>query len=173
MITEKLRQLGWSEYEAKCYIALLKTGPATGYRVAKESGVPSAKVYEVLSRLADKGAVKQDQLAKLFVPVAVAELLGGIRAKQTQIIDQLQDDLAQFVGGSADVSTETITGWQSILGRAVTYIAAATSRISYAVPAVHEGALRESLQEAELRVVEIHLTRLPDFAATQIGRAHV
>jgi len=43
-----LQQLGFTAYEAKVYLALLAHPGSTGYEVARHSGVPRAKVYEVL-----------------------------------------------------------------------------------------------------------------------------
>jgi len=37
---EKLIALGFSEYEAKAYVALLRENPVTGYQLSKLSGVP-------------------------------------------------------------------------------------------------------------------------------------
>lgn len=39
-LVELWMDIGFTEYEAKAYIALLRLGPATGYQIAKESGVP-------------------------------------------------------------------------------------------------------------------------------------
>ena len=46
-----LRQLDFTEYEAKAYLALLKDSPLSGYAVALHSGVPRSKIYEVLSNM--------------------------------------------------------------------------------------------------------------------------
>jgi len=32
--------LGFTEYEAKTYVTLLKVNPATGYQISKEAGYP-------------------------------------------------------------------------------------------------------------------------------------
>ena len=37
---ERLQDLGFSEYEAKAYVALLQSNPASGYQVSKELSVP-------------------------------------------------------------------------------------------------------------------------------------
>jgi sugar-specific transcriptional regulator TrmB len=50
-LVEKLAKLGFSKYEAKAYITLLKHNPSTGYELAKHSGIPPSKIYEVISRL--------------------------------------------------------------------------------------------------------------------------
>ena len=46
-----LQQLGFTAYEAKVYVALLGTQAPAGYEVARHSGVPRSKVYEVLEKL--------------------------------------------------------------------------------------------------------------------------
>ncbi|MFF2857390.1 helix-turn-helix domain-containing protein, partial [Peribacillus sp. NPDC058002] len=39
-ILDTLKNLNFTEYEAKAYLALLEESPLTGYAVAKNSGVP-------------------------------------------------------------------------------------------------------------------------------------
>ena len=53
----QLRDLGFGEYEARAYLALLQTSPMNGYEVSKASGLPRANVYGVLQKLEDRGAV--------------------------------------------------------------------------------------------------------------------
>ncbi len=52
-----LEKLGLSAYQAKALISLLKCGEAKASEVSELSGVPRAKVYEVLDQLADLGLV--------------------------------------------------------------------------------------------------------------------
>ncbi|RLF14876.1 MAG: hypothetical protein DRJ66_05280 [Thermoprotei archaeon] len=53
----KLRELGFSEYEASVYVALLDLGEATADEISKLSGVPLPRVYTVLDDLIRKGFV--------------------------------------------------------------------------------------------------------------------
>ena len=53
-IAEKLVQLGFSGYEARAYISLLKNNPITGYELAKHSGIPPSKIYEVIGKLLER-----------------------------------------------------------------------------------------------------------------------
>ncbi len=55
-ITALLQQLGFSEYEARAYLALLQRNPLNGYELAKVSGIPRANVYAVLQKLDERGA---------------------------------------------------------------------------------------------------------------------
>jgi sugar-specific transcriptional regulator TrmB len=52
-----LRHLGFTENEAKVYIALVQSNPANGNAIAVASGVPGPKVYEIVRRLQEKGVV--------------------------------------------------------------------------------------------------------------------
>ncbi len=49
-ILETLKNLNFTEYEAKAYLALLEESPLTGYAVAKNSGVPRSRIYEILDQ---------------------------------------------------------------------------------------------------------------------------
>ena len=53
-----IQRLGFTAYEAKTYLGLLACQPATAYEVAKQSTVPSSKIYETLNRLMSKGIVQ-------------------------------------------------------------------------------------------------------------------
>lgn len=53
-----LLQFGYSQYESKVYETLVTSGEAMdASSIVKLSGVPKAKIYEVLDRLVDKGIV--------------------------------------------------------------------------------------------------------------------
>jgi len=53
----KLKELGFSDYEASVYVALLDLGEATADELSKTSGVPLPRVYTVLDELVRKGFV--------------------------------------------------------------------------------------------------------------------
>ena len=57
-----LQRLGFTDYEAKAYVALSSRYPATAYEVAKVSGLPRANVYSVLRTLELKGAIQPADL---------------------------------------------------------------------------------------------------------------
>ncbi|MBT4823830.1 TrmB family transcriptional regulator [Candidatus Woesearchaeota archaeon] len=58
-IEQVLDRLGFSEYKKKAYLTLLKLKKATPCKIAKVSGIPSSKIYEVLSWLYEKGYIVQ------------------------------------------------------------------------------------------------------------------
>lgn len=84
---------GLSEYEARVYVAFLKRGPATAYEAAREAGVPTSKVYEVVARLEHKGIISpmDDEARKRYMPISPEEYMHTSR----QIMDQTLDLLGQ------------------------------------------------------------------------------
>lgn len=54
-LIENLKILGMSEYEARVYASLVKLSKATAREVHDDSGVPRARVYDVLEKLSKKG----------------------------------------------------------------------------------------------------------------------
>jgi len=57
-IIKDLQSVGFSDYEAKTYMALLLTPNATAYEVSKAAGIPKANCYSVLETLRKNGAVQ-------------------------------------------------------------------------------------------------------------------
>ncbi len=76
-VYEVLQQLSFTEYEAKAYVALLKSGaPLSGYAVALQSGVPRSRVYDVLSGLEERGdVIASHESPALYMPIPPRELI--------------------------------------------------------------------------------------------------
>ncbi len=95
-LLERLREIGLGDYEARLYLALVKRHPANGYELARSSGVPSSKVYEVLVRLQEKDLVFPTDgggRAKRYVPVDPEEFIERYRARVDRALDGLRDEL--------------------------------------------------------------------------------
>ncbi|MEW9702151.1 TrmB family transcriptional regulator [Paenibacillus sp. SI8] len=56
-ILRHLKQLGFTDLEAKCLHVLAECGTQTGYEIAKRLGVSRSNVYSALQKLAEKGVV--------------------------------------------------------------------------------------------------------------------
>lgn len=95
-LLERFREIGLGDYEAKLYVALVKRHPASGYELARSSGVPSSKVYEVLARLQEKDLVFPTDgggRAKRYVPVDPEEFIDRYRTRVDRALDGLRDAL--------------------------------------------------------------------------------
>lgn len=58
-LMERLKKFGFTEYEAKTYIALIKEGIVSAPHLAKLADVPKSKVYETLTKLISRGMIEE------------------------------------------------------------------------------------------------------------------
>ena len=74
---ELLQQLGFGDYEARAYVALLQRQPLNGYELAKLSGIPRANIYSILQKLEERAAVIRQETpdSTRFAPIPPCELL--------------------------------------------------------------------------------------------------
>ena len=92
-----LVELGFSEYEARAYIELLRESPRGAYELAKDSGVPSSKIYQALARLVDRQAaipIMEDGKTR-YVPIDPKELLALRRLRVDQQLETLETQLLE------------------------------------------------------------------------------
>jgi sugar-specific transcriptional regulator TrmB len=169
---EKLRQLGWGDYEARAYLALLQHSPATGYRVAKEAGVPTAKVYEALARLVERGAARtatsEGRDAVLYTPVPPAEVMAGLQARHARMLDDLSRELSALAAAAAETPAAQLTGRAPVLGRANALLAGAHKSAAVVLPPGWENTLRAGLEAARARQVRVdRVLTAPDASSGQ------
>lgn len=72
----KLRDLGLSEYEARAYRSLLRTGPTTAKELSRASDVPMGRIYDVLNGLEQYGLVRSQAASRPKQYVAVEPDVG-------------------------------------------------------------------------------------------------
>ena len=112
-LTQLLGHLGFSEYEAKTYLALLNKSPLTGYAIARMSGVPRSKIYEVLGSLVERGDVFISCGEPVqYAPKAPDDLITSRR----KMVEKQLDDAARGLQEFADQNTPTDLLWD-IRGR--------------------------------------------------------
>lgn len=167
-----VQELGFTEYEAKAYLALLDESPLTGYKVAQNSGVPRSKIYEVLSGLVKRGAVLVNHQEPVrYAPLSPKELIARRRQEMEESIDAAERSLARYV---ADTSGRgaiwDVTGRKEIFERARELIRRA--RRSVLLEIWHEDAheLREALAEAAGRGVKVGVVAYgePDYPFARV-----
>jgi hypothetical protein len=153
---EGLQQLGFTNYEARVYLNLLKAFPATAYEVSKHTGLPRANVYSALSALERKAAVQPvNENPVRYVPVAPRQLLGRIGKETSSRCDALAE---QLVNATASVATEfvwTLAGNAQVHGKMTEIIHQAQQHVW--VKGAHHSLLPhvEELREAAQRGAEV------------------
>lgn len=86
-LINKLVNIGFTEGEAKTYIALLSVGTSTVGPIIDKSGVSASKVYQILDRLMDKGLVSMmvKKRAKHFTASAPSRILDYLEEEKKRI----------------------------------------------------------------------------------------
>ena len=156
-LTDKLVELGFSEYEAKAYIALLRESPATGYQLAKLSGVPRSMIYEVLGKLTARGAAMTLRTggSTKYAPVPAAEFLDQLHREHEQIIDSLKDDLSAFASAPNLEYVWNIEGHDNIMAKAMEMTEQARTRAYLTLSPSAFDALKPLLEDAIQRGVRV------------------
>lgn len=111
-LKNNLTRIGFTENEAKVYIALLHESPATGYQLSKKSGVPRSMVYEALGRLAARGAVLEsiEGRATLHRPLPPDILLKRYEEDLQNMMTGLREGLNKIYQSSDEDKVWSITG---------------------------------------------------------------
>ena len=85
-----LQRLGFTENEARVYLALLHLGRARGSAVAQRSGVHRPTAYDVLKNLRKQGlvSVMKEGGDQVFIPEPPSRILANLYVKQQGIEEQ-------------------------------------------------------------------------------------
>jgi sugar-specific transcriptional regulator TrmB len=151
-----LEQLGFSTYEARAYIALLKQSPITGYQLSKLSGVPRSRVYETLERLAARGyAVALQSEPVEYSPLAVPELLAHLQEQFDGALSTLDTELSSLATAQVTESIWNLRGRDDILRRTRAMIAKAQESVYLVGWGEALQALQPELEAAARRGVRI------------------
>jgi sugar-specific transcriptional regulator TrmB len=154
---DKLVRIGFSEYEAKAYVALLRESPVTGYQLAKLSSVPRSMIYEVLGKLTVRGAAMtlRKEGSTQYAPVPAAEFLEQLHREQDALINALADDLSDLAATSDLDYVWNIDGHANVMAKAIEMIDQSTHRIYVSMLPATFPTLRPALLRAIARGVQV------------------
>lgn len=166
-----LRDLGLSEYEARCYRSLLQTGPTTAKELSRTSEVPMGRIYDVLNGLEQHSLVRSQSAGrpKKYVAVepeiALDRLLEAKKreldeqAKQyEEVVDTLVDDID--TGEPVDNQFWTaVIGHEETIALQLERISAAEDELIYIVGAPASGTDLKSVSDRAAEALEVALER--------------
>ncbi|MCL4250593.1 MAG: TrmB family transcriptional regulator [Anaerolineae bacterium] len=153
-----LTQIGFTEYEAKVYLALLSDSPATGYQVSKTSGVPRSMVYEALSRLHSRGAVLEslEDRAAIYRPLPPEMLLERLHEEHLTLITGLRVGLQKLYTTPSEERVWSLNGRRPMLTYAAQMIRQAQTEAYLVLTDEDLDGLRHAMVAANERGVAIH-----------------
>ena len=159
-ILDWLQNLGFSQYEAKVYLALLQQPAVTGYELAKNSGVPASKIYGTLNKLIAREVVQAiDSEPKKYIPIPPEEILSRMRGEFLETIDFLSEKLEQIYSHSEvlDEHIWNLSGRNSILRKVIDFISEACKQILLSIWDEELDEITTYLQKAHKRDVKISI----------------
>ena len=153
----KLTQLGFSEYEARAYTALLKENPLTAYEIAKSSGIPTSKIYEVIKKLENRQTVQSihGERSKMFIPVSPDELIQNYKSVMEARLSAVRSELGDIKGGMDTSYTWHIRDYDNFIIRAKRMVETALETVLLLTWPSEMDTLLPSLHGAEDRGVKI------------------
>lgn len=93
---ELLKKAGLTEYESKCYIALLRYGSMKGSEVAEKSDVPKTRVYDSLRSLDEKNLVSKIQKSPMkFSPIDPEKGLKPLYEKKIERLGHYEEEAVE------------------------------------------------------------------------------
>jgi HTH-type transcriptional regulator, sugar sensing transcriptional regulator len=156
-IVERLRQVGFSLYEARLYATLLRHGSQNGNELSRNSGVPSSKVYAVVEKLVAEGSVQRiaSPGGTRFVALPPDELVDRLRRRFNDPLDYLAEKLPPLAGHVEDEAFLGVTGEATILESARRLVSGAREELNISLWEPELEGLRTNVAEAAERGVRI------------------
>lgn len=170
---EALQQVGFSQNEAKVYLALVKNSPKNGYEVAKASGVTRTMIYDILNRLVGKGFVRRiNSEPTLYCAVNCRELVEKIEDEQRAKLDRARDVLSNLNTNNDDAYyVFNVKGGPTLLMEQLNaQIRSARESIYLSIWDLEALKIRDELKKAEKRGVKIFIfsfSKIPFNCGTQ------
>jgi sugar-specific transcriptional regulator TrmB len=153
-----LSSVGFSLYEARAYLALLKRSPVNGHELSRGAGVPPSKIYETLGRLRNKGAVLvYESEPTLYAPVPYDELLARLRQEAEGTFRDLQRGFEGLAPEYDAGLTWSVAGTQNVVDLMARAVGRAQESVFAALWDAELGVLSSSLREAHGRGVELQV----------------
>lgn len=173
-----LQSLGFSDYEARAYVALLGMSAATAYEVSKQAQLPKANAYAVLDSLSKKHAVQPvSENPTRFMAVAPDVLLDRVEASTEQCCMRLRKGLAQVGPQHQQDYVWSITGMNEVGNKIRSMIQTAERHIWVKAGDDTLDPYRDELRAAAERGVQILIIlfgrRIDDFRFGHDTRAYL
>ena len=117
---DKLQKFGLNLYEAKAYASLLKIGTSNAYKISKESGIPRARIYDVLESITKRGLAMVEESSenvKIYTPVPSKIFLEKIKKEWESDYEEVKSNLQDLEAeeNKQDIYVFTVKGKENIV----------------------------------------------------------
>ncbi len=170
-----LQTIGLSDYEVTAYLFLLQKHPVNGSQLSKISGIPRARIYDVLRSLKEKGVVAESDEG-LYVPLPPEELIKRLRMRHESELEVLQERFREASQESNYDYVWIMRGYEEVMAKAGAMIDAADREVYIRMFSPESRFLRPALFRAESRGLALkYIAMQPeplDFACQIIHPGH-
>lgn len=171
-ILNRLMELGFTPLEADIYLHLLKTGPSTGYAVAKAIGKAVANTYKAVESLRSKGAIEVSDTDKSRTCRAVPwrQFLAGQRQAYEANMAELEAALESLPESDDDEAVYQLDNPERVIAMAKDAIDGAGRIILADIEPKALPFLKSVLESAAARGIEV---RIKIYEPVDIKGAHI
>lgn len=155
-IALRMKKLGFTAYEAKAYISLLKNNPATRYELAKSSGVPRSAIYDTIRKLEAMGAVNGTYTEpKKFMPLPPEQLFNLLERQFQDSISDVRMLMNEFETSVEPGHLWNINGYKNMIHKAREMVDKAKKSIYVSLWSREADLLKDEFKKAHERGVKI------------------
>jgi HTH-type transcriptional regulator, sugar sensing transcriptional regulator len=115
--TSKLKELGFSQYEAVCDMALVGSHPVNGSQLSKISGIVRSRIYDVLRSLISKGYVIEVKQGR-YTPMPSDELIRRLKNGFGKNIVAFEKEIENASQKKDFEYVWTLSGYENVMSKA-------------------------------------------------------
>ncbi len=156
-----LKNLGFSQYEASCYFALVRHHPANGSQLSKMSGVARSRIYDVLRNLMARGYVVEVNTGQ-YAPLPSDELARRLKNSFDNDLAIFEQEIARMSQKTGFEYIWTLTGYDNVMAKAAEMIDNAEEEIYIRLFSLADARLEKHLAAAGRRGVRIRYIGMGD-----------
>ncbi len=160
-----LANIGLSDYAIHTYLTLLTCHPVNGSQLSKQSGIPRARIYDVLRMLKRRGFVAEAGKGK-FVPLPPDELVKQLRRDYEADLNRFEGLVNEVDAPTGHDFIWTIIGYPRVMAKAGEMIDAAEKEIYVRLFQREADVLVPALKKAEMRAVPVKCIFMEPFPRT-------
>jgi sugar-specific transcriptional regulator TrmB len=172
-----LARLGFSNYEARAYTVLLQDSPLTAYEIAKNSGIPTSKIYEVIRKLERRNTIQsiRSERSPLYIPVSPDEFIENYKLSIENSLNSIRNSLKGVKVGIDTNYTWHMSDYDDMILRAKRMLGTARETALLLIWPDEVLQLMEDLTQAQERNIKIAIIHYgpTDIKAGQVYRHSV
>ncbi|MFC4451767.1 TrmB family transcriptional regulator [Halorussus aquaticus] len=159
---DALEQLGLTEYEARCFVALTRIPHGTAKEIGQVADIPRSRVYETMERLRDRGLVEfEEGEPRVFQSVSLDTALRTLRKEYDSYFETVEETLRRMepVYKETQQAVWAISDHEQVTERVLDLVGDATDELVLLVfeETVLDDAVLTALAEADQRGVTVYV----------------